>query len=156
MKKNVKNAQVIDQSYEQWNRFENFLKFAQKKEIRDRLKEFDAPSVHNYIDPDTIDKIHAAKKPPLHAAKAKEKKGNPQQLEENKQRIQKMKELYGLFVKMENQGDDDPKQGTEEGQRDSATAVNQALENMNMSPFAMSGNVGGLTSQLASKYDQQR
>ena len=77
MKKNVKNAQVIDQSYEQWNRFENFLKFAQKKEIRDRLKEFDAPSVHNYIDPDTIDKIHAAKKPPLHAVKAKEKKGNP-------------------------------------------------------------------------------
>ena len=155
MKKNIKKPQVIDQSYEQWNRFENFLKFAQKKEIRDRLKEFDAPSVSNYIDPDTIDKIHAAKKPPLHQVK-KEKKGNPQQLEENKQRIQKMKELYGLFVKMENQGDGDQKQGTEEQRRESTGAVNQALENMNMSPFAMSNNVGGMNSQLASKYDQQR
>jgi hypothetical protein len=40
------------------------LKFASKKEVRDRLKEFDAPAVSNYIDPDTIDKINAAKKPP--------------------------------------------------------------------------------------------
>ena len=51
---------AIDKSYQDWNRFENFLKFASKKEVRDRLKEFDAPSLTNYIDPDTIDKINAA------------------------------------------------------------------------------------------------
>jgi hypothetical protein len=42
------------------------LKFASKKEVRDRLKEFDAPDVAKFIDPDTIDKIVAARKPPLH------------------------------------------------------------------------------------------
>lgn len=56
---------MIDKSFEQWNRFENFLKFAQKKEVRDRLKEFDAPNLANYIDPDTIDKINAAHKDPM-------------------------------------------------------------------------------------------
>lgn len=55
---NNKNKQLpIDIHFEQWNRFENFLKFASKKEIRDRLKEFDPPSMENYIDPDVIDKI---------------------------------------------------------------------------------------------------
>jgi len=82
------------------------LKFASKKEVRDRLKEFDAPDLANYIDPDTIDKINAAKKPPLHlknktANNANKKVKDPNVLEENKARIQKMKELYGLFVKME-------------------------------------------------------
>ena len=43
----------------------DMLKLNLKKEVRDRLKEFDAPSVSNYIDPDTIDKINAAKKPPI-------------------------------------------------------------------------------------------
>lgn len=57
---------AIEKGFEQWNRFENFLKFASKKEVRDRLKEFDAPDIANYIDPDTIDKINAAKRPPLH------------------------------------------------------------------------------------------
>jgi len=32
--------------------------------VRDRLKEFDAPDLANYIDPDTIDKINAAHKDP--------------------------------------------------------------------------------------------
>ena len=50
--------------YEQWNRFENFLKFANKKEIKDRLKEFDPPPLQNFIDPDVVDKIKAASKPP--------------------------------------------------------------------------------------------
>lgn len=40
------------------------MKFASKKEIKDRLKEFDPPSLENYIDPDVIDKIRAASKPP--------------------------------------------------------------------------------------------
>lgn len=47
----------IEIHYEQWNRFENFLKFASKKEIKDRLKEFDAPLIENYVDPSVIDKI---------------------------------------------------------------------------------------------------
>lgn len=99
----------IDDSYEQWNRFENFLQFASKKEVRDRLKEFDAPNVANYIDPDTVDKINATHKQPPHLRPKNLKSDQPkndgkaskQILEENKQRIQKMKELYGIFVKME-------------------------------------------------------
>ena len=50
--------------YEQWNRFENFLKFASKLEVKERLKEFDPPPLQNYIDPDVIDKIRGAHKPP--------------------------------------------------------------------------------------------
>lgn len=38
------------------------MKFASKKEVRDRLKEFDAPDVRDFIDPDTMDKIEAAHK----------------------------------------------------------------------------------------------
>ena len=67
------------------------MKFAQKKEVRDRLKEFDAPDLANYIDPDTIDKINAAKKPPLHVKnknnKKKEKDRDPNVPEEHKLRI---------------------------------------------------------------------
>ena len=40
------------------------MKFASKKEVRDRLKELDPPPLENYIDPDVIDKIRAASKPP--------------------------------------------------------------------------------------------
>jgi hypothetical protein len=83
------------------------LKFASKKEVRDRLKEFDAPSLSNYIDPDTIDKIHAAKKPPMHNRgksghrNGKKKVVDQNAVEENKARILKLRELYGLFVKMD-------------------------------------------------------
>jgi hypothetical protein len=47
----------IDKQYEKWQRFENFLKFAEKKEVKDRLREFDPPPVQNYIDPSTVDNI---------------------------------------------------------------------------------------------------
>lgn len=40
------------------------MKFASKKEVKDRLKELDPPPLENYIDPDVIDKIRAASKPP--------------------------------------------------------------------------------------------
>jgi hypothetical protein len=60
----------IDIHYDQWNRFENFLKFASKKEIKDRLKELDPPPLENYIDPDVIDKIRAASKHPASKRKA--------------------------------------------------------------------------------------
>jgi hypothetical protein len=58
------NQLPIEVHYNQWNRFENFLKFASKKEVKDRLKELDPPPLENYIDPDVIDKIRAASKPP--------------------------------------------------------------------------------------------
>ena len=83
------------------------MKFASKKEVRDRLKEFDAPSLSNYIDPDTIDKIQAAKKPPMHTRgksghkTGKKKVVDQNAVEENKARILKLRELYGLFVKMD-------------------------------------------------------
>lgn len=104
---------IIDKQFEQWDRFENFLKFASKKEVRDRLKEFDAPSLSNYIDPDTIDKIHAAKKPPIqNRGKSGIKNGKKRvvdqsAVEENKARILKLRELYGLFVKMDQNQDAD-------------------------------------------------
>lgn len=100
---------AIDKSFEQWNRFENFLKFAQKKEVRDRLKEFHAPDVANYIDADTVDKITAERRPKALAGtikKGQSKQKDEKQLkkeaqEEHRQRIQKMKELYGMFMRME-------------------------------------------------------
>ena len=65
-RKNSENKQLpIDIHFEQWNRFENFLKFASKKEVRDRLKELDPPPMEHYIDPDVIDKIKNSAKPPL-------------------------------------------------------------------------------------------
>jgi hypothetical protein len=80
------------------------LKFASKKEVKDRLKEFDAPNLANYIDPDTIDKINAAHRNPKSLIKSKENKTKDKKdiLRENRERIAKMKELYGMFVKMEN------------------------------------------------------
>lgn len=99
---------AIDKSFEQWNRFENFLQFAQKKEVRDRLKEFDAPDVANYIDADTVDKITAERRPKALAGTIKkgpkqkdEKQLRKEAQEEHRQRIQKMKELYGMFMRME-------------------------------------------------------
>jgi len=41
------------------------LKFASKKEVRDRLKELEPPPLANFIDPDVIDRIMAATKPPI-------------------------------------------------------------------------------------------
>ena len=54
----------IDIHYDKWSRFENFLKFAEKKEVRDRLKELDPPPLSNYVDVQTIDNIKKAKKDP--------------------------------------------------------------------------------------------
>jgi hypothetical protein len=88
-------------------RFENFLKFAEKKEIRDRLKEFDPPALSNYIDPATVESIvnkrRSTKRPP---SSKKPANSNAEHLE----RIAKMRELYGMFVQMEdNQGSALPK-----------------------------------------------
>ena len=48
---------MIDKQYDKWARFENFLAFAEKKEVKDRLKELDPPPMSNYIDPSTVDDI---------------------------------------------------------------------------------------------------
>ena len=61
------------------------------------MKDFDAPDLANYIDPDTIDKIQAAKAKP----KPKRKRDSPDGKEVHDARIKKMKELYGMFVKMD-------------------------------------------------------
>ena len=66
MKYDQSKGLTIDMQYEKWARFENFLKFAEKKEVRDRLKEFDPPPMSNYVDVGTIDNIH----------KSRRKKGN--------------------------------------------------------------------------------
>ncbi len=88
----------IDIHFEQWNRFENFLKFASKKEIRDRLKEFDPPPMENYVDSDIIDKIKQQGKPPLLKKGNGSSKGSGKSAkEENLERIAKMKQLYGLY-----------------------------------------------------------
>ena len=54
----------IEESYEKWLRFEHFLQFAEKKELRDRLKELDPPPLSNYLDPATIESIEKARKDP--------------------------------------------------------------------------------------------
>lgn len=88
----------IEKQYEKWARFENFLKFAEKKELKDRLKELDPPPMSNYVEPATLDNIMNKRqkhRPP--SGRQKEAQGQSEHLE----RIAKMKELYGLFVKME-------------------------------------------------------
>jgi hypothetical protein len=75
------------------------LKFASKLEIKERLKELDPPPLENYIDPDVIDKIRAASKPPTIKRKQITDKTKDQlsAKEENRLRIEKMKKLYGLY-----------------------------------------------------------
>ncbi len=88
----------IEKQYEKWARFENFLKFAEKKELKDRLKELDPPPVSNYVEPATLDNIinkRQKHRPPSG------KHISVQVQSEHLERIAKMKELYGLFVKME-------------------------------------------------------
>jgi hypothetical protein len=48
------------------------LQFAEKKEVKDRLKEFNPPAMSNYVDPGTIDAINKAKKKPPIPQKKKE------------------------------------------------------------------------------------
>ena len=96
--------------YDKWMRFENFLKFAERKELKDRMKELDPPSLLNYVDPSTIDAIKKHRKDPASLVKKPGKEVPPekaasQALKDNQARIQKMKELYGLFVRMENEKD---------------------------------------------------
>ena len=101
-------ASLIDEQYEKWTRFENFLNFAGKKELKDRLKELDPPPLSNYVDPSTIDSIRKARKDPASLVKkpgsGKDKtdhESKKENLEKNRQRIAKMKDMYNMFLKME-------------------------------------------------------
>ena len=67
--KGIKKTNAIDDTYEKWSRFENFVNFAVKKEFKDRLKELDPPPVSNYVDPSTIDSINKARKDPASLVK---------------------------------------------------------------------------------------
>ena len=77
--------------------------------MRDRLKELDPPPLTNYLDPATIESINKAKKDPAAIMKVnlKNKKSEQQERDAAKRehagRIQKMKELYGMFLQMENE-----------------------------------------------------
>ena len=70
--------------------------------------------MENYIDPDVIDKIRAASKPPQVKRKTIVEKGGKEisAKEENRQRVEKMKKLYGLYKQFEEeskmQGTDPP------------------------------------------------
>ena len=63
------------------------------------MKDFDPPALENFIDPDVIDKIKAASKPPNVKRKdiLQQKTKGLSAKEENKIRIEKMRELYGLY-----------------------------------------------------------
>ena len=100
--------------YDQWNRFENFLKFATKKEIKDRLKEFDPPPFSNYIDPETLDKIKNSHKQVGFIRKDTQGQKPLSMKEENKIRIEKMKQLYGLYKQFEEEEKNDSKDKEEE------------------------------------------
>ena len=72
----------IEAHYEKWMRFENFLKFAERKELKDRMKELDPPSLLNYIDPGTIDAIKKHRKDPQSLIKKPTKDQPPEKVQE--------------------------------------------------------------------------
>ena len=112
----------IDMQYDKWARFENFMKFAEKKELKDRLRELDPPPMQNYVDVETIDNIHKLRrkqgKPP------KPSRGDENGNREHVERIAKMKEMYNMFVKME------------ADQKNTSSTVDLHLPNVPMSPQA--------------------
>ena len=99
----TENKQLpIDIHYDKWSRFENFLKFAEKKEVRDRLKELDPPPLSNYVDVQTIDNIKKARKDPKSLIKKPDNRSEAEKASQNKKendaRIKKMKEMYNMFI----------------------------------------------------------
>lgn len=86
----------LEVTYDKWNRFENFVKFASAKEVKDRLKEVDPPPVEHYVDGDVVYKIKemGQGRPPRIIKKPLVTKNDLRK--QNKERVTKMKELYGL------------------------------------------------------------
>lgn len=68
------------------------------------MKELDPPPLEHFIDPDVVDRIKAASKPPPNIKRKtiidKNSNGSNNNIsakEENRLRIEKMKKLYGLY-----------------------------------------------------------
>ena len=86
----------LEVTYDKWNRFENFVKFASAKEIKDRLKEVEPPPVEHYVDGDVVYKIKemGQGRPPRIIKKPLVTQNEMKK--QHKERVNKMKELYGL------------------------------------------------------------
>ena len=75
------------------------------------MKELDPPPMTNYVDGSTIDAIRKARKDPASLVKKAPKNDGTtveqkaENLAKNKKRIDKMKQMYKMFLKME-KGDD--------------------------------------------------
>jgi len=87
---------VLEVTYDKWNRFENFVKFATTKQIKDRLKEVDPPAVEHYVDGDVVYKIKemGQGRPPRIIKKPLVTKNDVKK--QHRERVNKMREVYGL------------------------------------------------------------
>ena len=70
------------------------------------MRELEPPPLSNYVDPATIESIEKARKDPASLVKKVQSEKSSaaekaQNIENNKKRIAKMKEMYKMFVKME-------------------------------------------------------
>jgi len=88
----------IEATYDKWNRFENFVKFATNKEKRDRLNEVLPPPVEHYVDGDTLYKIKemGRGRPPRIIKKPLVTKTEVKK--QHKDRVNQMRMLYGIGV----------------------------------------------------------
>jgi len=82
-------AGPIETHFNSWNKFENFLKFADRKQLKERLKDFDAPAMAEYVDPELLEKIEKSRKPPRMPSKGKKVVVDAR--EEHRVRLEKMK-----------------------------------------------------------------
>ena len=88
----------------------------------------------NYVDPATIDSINKARKDPASLVK-KVKPGQEMttdqekahNIEKNKKRIAKMKEMYSMFLKME-RGEDSAADEADSAKEESNPAANPAFQ----------------------------
>jgi hypothetical protein len=79
-----------------WQRFEHFLKFAERKQLKDRLEELDPPPVSRFIDGSIIDNIMNKRHP------KQTKQPKPIEPQKHQQRIAKLKKLNGFLLRWNN------------------------------------------------------
>eukprot|EP00344_Euplotes_crassus_P001761 CAMPEP_0197001352 /NCGR_PEP_ID=MMETSP1380-20130617/6069_1 /TAXON_ID=5936 /ORGANISM="Euplotes crassus, Strain CT5" /LENGTH=357 /DNA_ID=CAMNT_0042418981 /DNA_START=394 /DNA_END=1464 /DNA_ORIENTATION=- len=86
----------IEVTYDKWNRFENFVKFASNKEKKEKLQQLDPPPIEQYVDGDTVYKIRGMGqgRPPRVTKRPLVSKKEVKM--EHKDRVSKMKALYGI------------------------------------------------------------
>jgi len=83
---------VIENQYKKWNKFDNFVNYAEKKELKDWLKEFDPPPLKEYVGWDVYESIKNQNK--KQKSFPEETKINPEV--SKKQKLQHMRDLYGI------------------------------------------------------------